>query len=431
LSKVEDATPNAGKFMRDVLRGSTYSFSTAIADIVDNAIEAKATDIDVHVDLKNIEVMIFDNGIGMDDDTHRESMKIAAETRSYSDSDLGKYGTGMKAASLSQAARVIVATRAKNSTDITVRCLDMDHIVEVNDWAKTTLVLDEKDLPPVALEHLKSTHGTAVIWQKLDRVVTHKAITSEGVAREELLNQMAILEPHLAMVFHRFLDGTIPTRSNISLRINRQLISPWDPFARDEATIVAVSEKLPINGFEVGFTGYVLPGEKEFSSKQAFASAAGPKRWNEGQGFYVYRNYRLIRWGGWLRQRGVDEHVKLARIALDIPSSLDTIFTVNVAKSAITLPESVSRLMTPWVKKVTLEADKRYRGQSKLAGINPRMLPGIGDLGRSTHVRKMTADTFATLMSRIAASEGLSQELDAIKKAVRDNSPATADEIGW
>ena len=430
LNKTEDATPNAGKFMRDVLRGSSYTFTTAIADLIDNSIEAGASHIEVKVDLSDLRVFVLDDGSGMDDQTHMESMKIAAETRKYSDSDLGKYGTGMKAASLSQAARVTVATRKSLKDQITVRCLDMDHILEVNDWSRTTLVLDSGSLPDLAKKHFENGVGTVVIWEKLDKVLSNSAKGNDAAAREELLNQLSLLEQHLAMVFHRFLDGSIPGREAMEIVVNGQNVRPWDPFARAESTIVAVDKTLKINGFEVGFTGYVLPGEKEMS-KKAFSDAAGPKRWLEGQGFYVYRNFRLIRWGGWLRQRGVDEHLKLARIALDIPSSLDQIFTVNVAKSSISIPETISKTLTPLVKEVTAKADQRYRSQSRLSGLGPGLLPGRERMGGGNVQRRMSAQTFASLLSRIASAENLDAELDLLKKAIRENSPTTAKEIGW
>ena len=99
MNTTESALPNAAKFMREVLRGSTYTFASALADLVDNCIESGATRVDIWVDYANFEVMVMDNGSGMSDSVHRESMKIASETRDYSGEDLGKYGTGMKAAS--------------------------------------------------------------------------------------------------------------------------------------------------------------------------------------------------------------------------------------------------------------------------------------------------------------------------------------------
>ncbi len=428
MKKTESGLPNAAKFMRDVLRGSTYTFASALADIVDNCIEAEATEVDIWVDYETLQVMVLDNGIGMTDGVHMESMKIASETRDYSDEDLGKYGTGMKAASLSQALRMIVGTKARGAKSISVRCLDMDHIHETNDWDHLTLVLGVDDLPERARNHLERTAGTAVVWEQLDRVFADGSMSGEA-AESELKNQTALAENHLAMVFHRFLQGTAKKRRQLDLRINGNKVSPWDPFALNEKTVKVVEKELKVNDSTVALTGYVLPTEKEFSSKVAFANAAGPKKWNESQGFYVYRNERLIRWGGWLRTRASDEHTKLARIALDFTSDLDAIFQVNVAKSSLALPVAIKARFADAIKDVAGAAQKRYR--AKIVPTGTGALPGRGGPITGTVQRKLSADALATVLSAVAKANQLESEFSALKSALKKENPTVAKEIGW
>jgi hypothetical protein len=426
--KTESGLPNAAKFMREVLRGSTYSFPTAVADLVDNSIQAFATEVEILVDFEKLQVILLDNGSGMSDEVHREAMKIASETREYSELDLGKYGTGMKAASLSQAARLVVATREESSSEISVRCLDMDHINKTNDWAVLTLVLSEVDLPQVAREFLKQKHGTAVIWQDLDRAFAHESQSTKAVT-QELREQTLMTERHLAMVFHRFLAGEITGRKKITLRINGNKIQPWDPFVRSdkETTKKIIETRIPINSSTVVLTGYVLPTEKEFSTRQAFQDAAGPKRWNEGQGFYVYRNNRLIRWGGWLKTRASDEHTKFARISLDFTSELDPIFQVNVAKSSLVLPQAVKAMFADTVTAVTSAAQKRYR----LRIVPSSPLPRKGYASPPAVTRKLTATALVNFIQVLCEAEELEAELDSIKEAMKRENPAIATEIGW
>lgn len=428
MTRTESAVPNTARFMREVLRGSEYTFSTAIADIVDNSITAGAKNIQVWIDYLAYEVLILDDGSGMSNDVHRESMKIAAETREYTKEDLGKYGTGMKAASLSQAARLVVATRPKGRKEISVRCLDMDHINKTNDWGKLTLLLEKEDLPKRAKEHLESGNGTAVVWQKIDRIFADEGLTPT-MATQELKNQTLASERHLAMVFHRFLAGETTDMRKVSLFINGNAIQPWDPFARTETTIEVASESLKINKSAVRLTGYVLPTEKEFSSKAAFVSAAGPKRWNESQGFYVYRNDRLIRWGGWLRMRANDEHNKFARIALDFNSDLDKVFQVNVAKSSVTLPEGVKALFKTTVEEVCSRANKRYR--AKLIPKSVSKLPSPISDPNTGITRRLTGQALASLLAKVAADAQLNDELEKLKTALRQENERITNEIGW
>ena len=427
MKETEDATPNAAKFMREVLRGSDYSFEGAIADIIDNSIEAAAKNVSIWVDFENLELLVLDDGKGMSDAVHKEAMKIASETRDYSEEDLGKYGTGMKAASLSQARRLTVATRAESSSKVSVRCLDMDHIEATNDWAKLTLIQDFDSLPARAREFLKGSHGTVVVWQLLDRVFADGRMDNLAAA-QELKDQTRIAENHLAMVFHRFLVGKTKSKRKISISINGNMIKAWDPFVLQEKTVKFSEVPVQVNGSTVLFTGYVLPSEKEFSSKPAFMDASGPKKWNGSQGFYVYRNDRLIRWGGWLKTRASDEHTKLARIALDFTKELDAVFQVNVAKSGVTLPLAVKTMFAEQIKDLASAAQKRYR--SKIVPTGTTALPGR-NRAVATVERQVSAVALAALLQGVAEQKGMTEQLRQLKAALKEEQPGVSKQIGW
>jgi hypothetical protein len=355
-------------------------------------------------------------------------MKIAAETREYEEDSLGKFGTGMKAASLSQARRLVVATRAKGGTKITVRALDIDHVAKVNDWDKVTLVLSEEDIPSFALGHLRATHGTVVLWENLDRVFSDGNLTPQE-KREEMLNHIDLTSQHLGMVFHKFIAGEVEKSPQLQITINNRKVDAWDPFCRSEQTIEVCQHSLSLGGSEVRVTGYVLPSEKEFSSKAAFDNAAGIKKWNQSQGFYVYRNNRLIRWGGWLAVKSIDEHTKLARVALEIPSELDEILQLNVAKSSLTLPLELKRLLAPIASDVSGKANRRYR--AKLTPPDLKKLPGRGSVVIGPTKRKLTAIAFVSTLEQVALANGKEEELRALKKAIKKSNPEIAEEIGW
>lgn len=427
MKQTEDALPNAAKFMREVLRGSDYSFESAIADVVDNSIEASAKNVWIWVDYENLELLVLDDGKGMSDALHKEAMKIASETRDYSKEDLGKYGTGMKAASLSQARRLTVATRAEGSSKVSVRSLDMDHIEATNDWAKLTLIQGVDSLPTRAREFLEGSHGTVVVWQLLDRVFADGRM-DKLASSQELKDQTRIAENHLGMVFHRFLTGKTKSKRKVSISINDNKIKAWDPFALQEKTVKFSEVPVKVNESTVVFTGYVLPSEKEFSSKRAFAEAAGPKKWNGSQGFYVYRNDRLIRWGGWLKTRASDEHMKLARIALDFTSDLDAVFQVNVAKSGVTLPVAVKNMFADSIKDLAAAAQKRYR--SKVVPVGTTGLPGRNGVV-ATVERQVSAVALAALLQGVAELNEMTDQLNKLKSALKKEEPKVARQIGW
>jgi hypothetical protein len=111
---------------------------------------------------------------------------------------------------------------------------------------------------------------------------------------------------------------------------------------------------------------FVLPSQVRFSSPEAHAGAAGPKKWNRQQGFYIYRGDRMIQSGGWNRLRTTDEHSKLARIALDIPQSLEDLFQINVAKMRVSLPEDVRPRLGVLAAGVVTAAQEAYRHRLRL-----------------------------------------------------------------
>lgn len=372
----EDATPNPAKSIRN-LRGSTYDLNSAIADLIDNSLDAGATLIDIYIPIDGSSITLIDNGKGMSDSVHRESMKLAAEARAYVSGDLAKFGTGMKAASMSLGSRLVVASRTDESEEIRVRALDQEHIEKTNDWKTATLVLSEENLPSEVLQNLQSqAHGTAVLIQNLDKAFGAYASDSrDGHIPRQLLE----LENHLRLTFHRFLDGTHNNR-DLSLRLNGADVQPWDPYCLSkELKLSASTEVWPAAEIDLGLgrtirvQGFVLPRQSDFENKSDHQKAAGSKGWNNSQGFYVYRNGRLIRWGGWLRLRSTEEHLKLARLQLDFTSDLDELFSVNVAKSQVSLPKALRTKIDAYAAPILRRAQERYRTSNK---VMPPLPPG-------------------------------------------------------
>lgn len=355
-----------------------YDFAAAVADLVDNSIEAHATliAIDVEFDGDDSWVRIADNGRGMTPPELREALRYGAD-REYDEADLGKFGLGLKTASLSQCQRLTVASRANpDRANIVALCWDLEHIDKTNRWE--VLEVDRNVLGPAIRTPLKDTTGTVVLWQQLDRILGFSHPYGE-FARKRLSTMCRELESHLAMVFHRFLSGEV-RRRKLKILINGNQIEPWDPFARTEAktkslTPVTLAIEHEGTAGEVQLEPYVLPHQQDFSSQDAFRRATGPASWNQQQGFYIYRGGRLIQSGGWCKLRTVDEHTKLARVALSFMPALDEAFKINVAKMRVQLPAQIREQIDKAVRPVIKIAQETYRKKTAEGGLPPTSTP--------------------------------------------------------
>ena len=339
-AKGHELIPSAKRLIKS-LRDMGYDFAQAVADVVDNSIEAGATlvAVDVEFDGDDSWVRIADNGKGMKPEELREAMRYGAE-RDYEDDDLGKFGLGLKTASMSQCQCLSVASRWNaDRADIAAYSWDLAHIERTNRWE--ILPLDRNGLGPAIRQPLKDTKGTVVLWQRLDRILGYKLPYGE-MARKRLSQTCREIELHLGMVFHRFLTGEVRGK-RFKLLLNGNEVKPWDPFCRSQPksrklqTITIPVEHEGVSG-EVLFEPFVLPHQEDFVPPDAFRLASGPANWNQQQGFYIYRAGRMIQSGGWSNLRVADEHTKLARVAVSFSPALDEAFKINVAKMRVQMP---------------------------------------------------------------------------------------------
>lgn len=363
----EVVIPSARRLMNS-LRDMGYDLPAAVADLVDNSIDAEATEvrIDVGADWRGSYLRISDNGVGMTEGQLDEAMRYGS-SRVYGSSDLGHFGLGLKTASLSQCRRLTVATRSTERGRVRIRRWDLDHVAEVDNW-----VLERPralDCRPQLTETLEGRTGTVVLWEKLDRILGIRR--PEGDAAQRKLHAATEeLRLHLGMVFHRFLAGE--TRGKpLKLKLNDVLVEAWDPFARAEP----LTQTLPKQRVAIEYAGraykvlvrpHILPAQHQFSSAEAHAHAGGPSRWNRQQGLYIYRRDRLIQSGGWNRLRTMDEHSKLARLAVDLPVGADEAFRTNVAKMSVGLPDDLRPQLRVLIAGVIGQAQEVYRRPVRL-----------------------------------------------------------------
>jgi hypothetical protein len=212
--------------------------------------------------------------------------------------------------------------------------------------------------------------GTIVLWERLDRVIDAGA---EGRQAEEgFLAMLERVQWHLAMVFHRFLEGAAPDLRIFIGRNQRQpaRIVGWDPFLSESAaTERSPLEPIPTTMGKVLLQGFVLP-HKDRLSQAVYDRAAGPYGWTSQQGFYVYRNRRLLVAGDWLglgvpRAWTKEEPYKLARLRLDFESSADDAWTIDIKKSVARPPRSLIPKLTALADQIRVRARQvfAHRGE--------------------------------------------------------------------
>ena len=322
--------------MIEALRGLGYNTGTALADIVDNSISAHATSVSIRFVWagESSHIIILDDGVGMDGTTLDAAMRLGERSplEPRAPSDLGRFGLGLKTASFSQCRRLTVASIA----DGVMNCLrwDLDVLASSADHGWHLLEGSEPGSEQLLGPLTAAGSGTLVLWECLDRIVT------TGFSAQNLLDLVDEAERHLAMVFHRHLRSA---RKRLQIAINGRLIQPWDPFLMNHpATWSSPVAAIPGKAGTVEAQGHVLPHGDHLTLAQEQA-AAGPRGWTAQQGFYVYRNQRLLVAGSWLglgqtRSWTKDEAYRLARIRIDIRNSADAEWKIDIRKSTASPP---------------------------------------------------------------------------------------------
>lgn len=315
------------------MRDFGYSLDTAMADIIDNSVTAGASRVDIIADSSVEEpwIAIVDNGAGMSEPELIEAMRLGSknplDVRSLH--DLGRFGLGLKSASFSQCRQLTVISRKSGVRSAAT--WDLDLVAETNQW-----IVELEDVPlDLPGASLLPDHGTVVLWRKLDRLYAN--FNHEKKARE-INKAVSGAERHLRVCFHRYMEGASP---QLSLFLNGRRLKPVDPFASDlKSTQVDPTEYLSLPNGVVEMQCYTLPHHK-MVSKAVWEEIGGPKGHLRSQGFYVYREKRLIIAGSWLGLARQTELTKLARVRVDIPNTMDADWKIDVRKASAQLPPRV------------------------------------------------------------------------------------------
>ncbi len=337
-------------------RAIGYSLEAAVADIIDNSITAKAKNISVRFSpFGDPYIAIIDDGFGMSEEILTESMRYGcADPNNVRESeDMGRYGLGLKTASLSQCRNLTVIS--KYNEKIYARQWDLEHIKKTGQWS--LIALDEEEIAKLPLiDVLNSCNsGTIILWRNLDKVFAGE-VDIEGAMNEK----MDLVFNHLALVFHRFLSGG-DAEQKITLSMNGTPVKGFDPFFVSKSRAIMDEEKIEIPQYNSYVTvhPFILPHPSKMT-KEEIEKYGGKEGLRKLQGFYVYRNKRLLIWGTWFRLTKMDEFSKLARVRIDIPNSLDELWTLDVKKSTAIPPEIVKIRLKQIISQIVSNSKRTY-----------------------------------------------------------------------
>lgn len=361
----EELPPKASA-MIEAMRDIGYSLESAVADIIDNSITARASQVDVRFGWHDGRpwIGIIDDGNGMSRDALREALRPGTRNplESRSKDDLGRFGLGLKTASFSQCRRLTVVSRQDEIES--AGQWDLDYVAKTDKW--TLLRPSEADVARLPCIDELGARGTLVLWEAIDRI---EFDGHDERGHQQLNEQMALVTEHIGRIFHRFISGE-KALSKISMRVNRAEVEAFDPFnERNPATQLLQEERVVTRTGDVLMQAYVLPHHSKVS-QQEYQRMAGVEGYLRNQGFYVYRNRRLIIWGTWFRLAPQEELSKLARVKVDIPNTQDHLWAIDVRKSRAKPPAAIRIRMKQIVERIRSSAKRPYthRGVTVAAG---------------------------------------------------------------
>ena len=355
------------------LRDTGYEPSDALEDIVDNSIAAGATEVIVRVWMSPAGeplVTVSDNGHGMDNAGLVNAMTYGSAAR-QSQASLGKFGLGLKTASTAMCRQLTVVTRDSDGGPPLAATWDLDFVQERNEW-----LLQRPDPTPEELELLdeacQGSSGTLVTWSKVDRLINEYASPTGKAAQRALARRVDEFRNSLALTYLRFIRGESPYQK-VRITLNDEVVEPWDPFGEEFGAEVLLNEEIPVEIREADavknasfrLRAFALPPRSELTRDQRDRAQI----LTANQGFYVFREGRLLAHGTWLGLRSVEPHLNLSRIEFSFDHQLDDAFQIDIKKSRIQLQRDLQESLRRLVQPAIAEAEERYRKNQRTVAV--------------------------------------------------------------
>ena len=360
-SDTEIYLPPSAPDLLESMRAIGYSFEASLADIIDNSITAQSHLVNIRFSVSGDPyVAIIDDGQGMSPEELNSAMRHGTQhpVQERSDLDLGRFGLGLKTASLSHCRRLTVISLRQGT--LSARCWDLEHVAKRCDWMLLKIPAEEAKLLPHVEQLCEQQSGTVVLWQNFDNLVGN----GESV-QQALEEHVDLARDHLALIFHRL----IGSRSHpLAIAINNNPLRAIDPFLiNNKWTQPLPEETFAVGGETVKVAPFILPHFSKLSSGE-LEVAGGEEGLRRNQGFYVYRNERLITWGSWFRLVRQEELTKLARVRVDISNRLDHLWRLDVKKSTAYPPTELRNAFRQIISRIADGSRRVYTFRGRRLG---------------------------------------------------------------
>jgi hypothetical protein len=364
----EVADPNPEYLIKSIAEQG-YSLESSLADLMDNSISANADMIEVLIkmDEEPFTLFIADNGSGMDEETLKASMQFPSNSPEEERNvfDLGRFGLGMKTASFSQTRCFTVLTRKKGTKTYYGRTWDVNYLKQVGKWRLLVNTREEiieliEQYHTLSDGHLNRFENfdanTIVVWKGLYKFENYLEEDNRQSALKKQITE--VTSDYLSLVFHRYMERR---RNPLQIRINNNLIAPFNPFP------TTITDFRPIEYKQKNFStdslkieGFVLPSRSIDESQSISIWTTKNRSLMDMEGIYIYRTDRLIHFGGWNGLIKKAPRLQLARLRVDIGNSVDHLLHLNVAKSQIEIPHDLTTAFEKYIDELKTQAEREF-----------------------------------------------------------------------
>jgi Histidine kinase-, DNA gyrase B-, and HSP90-like ATPase len=337
-------------------RDSGYrSTTSAVAELVDNSLQAEATQISIEIrESEDSEypfvLLVSDNGVGMTSTVLRQSLRFGGSSRFDDRSGLGRYGMGLPNASLSQAKKVEVWTSSEGKRPI-YTYLDVDEIASCE---LTEVPKPCRGESPHGTTLDSENTGTVIQWSKCDRLDNRRITTLE-----KKISQL------LGRMYRYFIwDGVV-------IEVNGEVVIPRDPlYLEDDAEFrgatvfehpldfeIMCPDGLSTSVVRVTFTE--LPISAWHSLDNAMKRKMGI---TNGAGVSIIRGSREVDFGWFMmgnkRRENYDDWW---RCEISFDPELDELFGITHTKQQIRPNEALRGILEPTLERVAKILNSRVR----------------------------------------------------------------------
>ena len=364
MTKFVDQSPDPKSHIKTLMHIG-YTLNSAISDLIDNSITAGAKNIEIFAPpgLDSPIISIIDDGCGMESEELIQNMRIGCKDPRIDreKGDLGRFGSGLKTASFSQALQLTVITKKQGSPPTAARW-DIQEIERTNSWCLEVFESHELSQIEGYAGNFPFPSGTQIIWDKLICIDEGSHIIDKD---KELAAKISELKSHIALHFHRFMLGA----NKRTFSINRGEINPIDPFMKGaNGYQEGPSERLRCKGGHIEISTHVLPHFNKMDP-MTLERMGGAEGITQNQGIYIYREKRLIQAGGWMGMNRNSQLGALARVQVDIPAALDNDWATDVKKETLQIPARVKGGLRKFMADPVKRSKKvySYKGKTETA----------------------------------------------------------------